>query len=264
MPWGRSHWYSWDKYFFSLVVTVTGCWQCTSMASTKQGPFSLQWLLEFIYLNLFRRELESTESLKWITFLQRLTGGSDPDDPHWLPKWSNGERQPTHPWLFLWDSASSLFIFIHLSEAFPSLSTARKLEQRNKWWRLKCDQTSASRFGTIPNMLRWNLLLMWRGNWFPNGGRGDEIRPPLIAIHGLLLKPGCTSRCTLGIDAASSAVCFFVECSWPARRELFSGDVQAGPSVRLPLHWAGLLERSHHWGRACHYSRFHHDNGNII
>ena len=64
VPWNSIHWYSWVKYFFRLVVTVTGSWQCTSMAGTIQRPFSLQWLLEFIYSNLFRGELESIESFK--------------------------------------------------------------------------------------------------------------------------------------------------------------------------------------------------------
>lgn len=41
VPWDSSHWYSWIKYFFRLVVTVTGSWQCTSMAGTIQRLFSL-------------------------------------------------------------------------------------------------------------------------------------------------------------------------------------------------------------------------------
>lgn len=56
---------------FDSVVTVTGSWQCTSIAGFMQGPFSPQWLLEFIYSNLFEGERETIESLEWIKFLQR-------------------------------------------------------------------------------------------------------------------------------------------------------------------------------------------------
>lgn len=65
--WDSFHWYSWVKYFFRLVVTVTASWQ----ALTIQRPFSSQWILEFIYSNLFWGELESIESFKWIRFLQQ-------------------------------------------------------------------------------------------------------------------------------------------------------------------------------------------------
>lgn len=51
-----------------MVVTVTGS---PSTAGTIQRPFSLQWILKFIYSNLFWGELESIESFKWIKFLQR-------------------------------------------------------------------------------------------------------------------------------------------------------------------------------------------------
>lgn len=75
MPWDSIHWYSWVKYFFRVVVTVTGSRQYTSMASAIQRPFSFQWILEFIYSNLFWGELESIESFKWIKFLQQWKNG---------------------------------------------------------------------------------------------------------------------------------------------------------------------------------------------
>lgn len=71
MPCDSIHLYSWVKYFFRLVVTVTGSWQGTGMAGTIQKPFPPQWILGFIYSNLFWEELETTESFKWINFLQQ-------------------------------------------------------------------------------------------------------------------------------------------------------------------------------------------------
>lgn len=55
-----------------------------------------------------------------------------------------------------------------------------------------------------------------------------------------------------------------VWCSWTARRELFGRDVQTGSPVRVPLHWTGLLEGSHHRRGARHHSRLHHDNWNLL
>lgn len=54
VPGDSRHWYSWVKYFFRLVVTVTGCWQCARMGGTVHRPFSPEWLLGFINSNLFR------------------------------------------------------------------------------------------------------------------------------------------------------------------------------------------------------------------
>lgn len=71
---------------------------------------------------------------------------------------------------------SKLFIFVLLHDVFPSLPTARKFEQWNEWRCLKRENMSVSHFNTTPN------LLMWRGNWFPNGIKGDEIHPPLITL----------------------------------------------------------------------------------
>lgn len=62
--------------FMSWIFLWTGSQsnslRCTSMAGTIERPFSLQWILEFIYSNLFWGELKSIESLKWIRFQQRL------------------------------------------------------------------------------------------------------------------------------------------------------------------------------------------------
>lgn len=49
VPGDSRHWYSWVKYFFRLVVTVTDCWQCTRMGGSVRRPFSPEWLLGFIY-----------------------------------------------------------------------------------------------------------------------------------------------------------------------------------------------------------------------
>lgn len=71
VPWDSIHWYSWVKYFFSLVVTVTSSWQCTRIAGTIQRPFCSSVVIRIHLFKSILGELESIESFKWIKFLQR-------------------------------------------------------------------------------------------------------------------------------------------------------------------------------------------------
>lgn len=100
--WDSFHWYSWVKCFFRLVVTVTASWQ----ALTIQRPLSSQWILEFIYSNLFWGELESIESFKWIRFLQQWK------KRHFCnsARKSNEKTQTGRSWVFsLWTQTLKYF-----------------------------------------------------------------------------------------------------------------------------------------------------------
>lgn len=153
-------------------------------------------------------------------------------------------------------------------------------EWRDEWCHLKWEHISLA-LTQFPPCCRKACLLMWRGNCFANGDRAMRFACRLYfffncmqatnAVNELLKRESTCFFCrcpgTLGDQCNSYlkwCLCLCAECSRPARGELLSRDVQAGSPVRVPLHWTGLLEGSHHRRRARHHSRLHHDNWNLL
>lgn len=89
VPGDSRHWYSWVKYFFRLVVTVTGCWQCARMGGMVHRPFSPEWLLGFINSNLFRGQGRGrgAKSFMCIKFLSEGRGWN------WIAVTGEAQRQ---------------------------------------------------------------------------------------------------------------------------------------------------------------------------